>query len=183
MAQTLASSTALLCPVDEFLKRVDRAAVAKLASDDAQGKPVILTALPTDPNVIAALRDAGGWFETAVSRGRRYELADIAVVLASDTNARGILYRIVADLGWFFLFQRRPNKDVPAPPSLEYSLKLMDELGDGKKVFPFLESEAAGVMQVVETNVDDVEARNGAVYQARAFYGRTSERDRGGWRT
>jgi len=180
MPQTLASSTALLCPVDEFLKRVDQAAVAKLASNTTA--PIDLAALPTDPNLLAAIRDAGGMFESTVSRGGRYSLDDIATILATDTNARGTLYRIITDLAWFFLFQRRPNKDAAAPPSFEYSMELMQQLGDGdKKVFPFLETEAAGVLELIEATVDDVEQRNTASYQARDFYGRRSDRDRG-WR-
>jgi hypothetical protein len=178
MPQTLASSTALLCPVNEFLKRVDRAAVAKLASDNP-GVPVDSGSLPTNLNVIAALRDAGGDFETAASLGGRYSQADIAVILATDTNARGKLYRIISDIAWCLLFERRPNKDMPEPPSLARSLAWLDMLADGRRIFPFLQSEAAGVMQVVETTVDQVEQRNGAVYQARAFYGTRSDRDRG----
>ena len=177
MPQTLASSTALLCPVEEFLKRVDKTAVAKLASDTTT--PVPAADLPTDPNVIAALRDASGVVESATSVGGRYSKADIAAILAKPTsNACGLLYRIVTDIAWAGLFERRPNKDMPTPPSMERSLAWLDMLADGKRIFPFLESEDAGVMQRVESTVDDVDQRNGAVYQARAFYGVRSDRVR-----
>lgn len=178
MPQTLASSTSLLCPVAEFLKRVDKSAVAKLCSDTAV--PVPIGNLSTDPVLIAALRDGGGLFEMAVSRGGRYSLADIAVVLAAtSTGACGMLFRIITDATWFYLYGRRPNKDVEAPPSFKMSMELLDDLADGKKVFPFLESEQAGTIEHLEVTVDQVEARNGAVYQARDFYGRRSDRDRG----
>jgi len=181
MPQTLASSTALLCPVSEFLKRVDVSAVGKLASDMAT--PIAPAALATNANVLAALQDAGGLFESACSVGGRYSQQDIAVILAAPTTAAcGMMWRIITDIAWAGLFERRPNKDVPTPPSLERSLQWLDMLADGRRIFPFLQSEHAGVMQVVESSVDDVETRNGAVYQARAFYGTRSDRDRG-WRT
>jgi len=179
MAQTLASSTALLCPVAEFLKRVDRVAVAKLASD-VPGVPVDQGSLASDPNVLAALQDASGLVESACSVGGRYSQADIAAILAAPTTAAcGMLYRIVADIAWAGLFERRPNKDIPTPPSMERSLTWLDMLADGKRIFPFLQSEDAGVMQRVEATVDDVDQRNGAVYQARPFWGTRSDRDRG----
>lgn len=177
MAQTLASSTDLLCPVAEFLKRADKTAVGKLASDAAT--PVAAGALATDPNVIAALRDAGGDFESAACRGGRYSKEDIAAILATDTNARAKLYRLVSDLAWCYLFERRPNKDAEEPPSMRRSLAWLDMLADGERIFPFLETEAAGVIQHVQAAADDVEARKGAVYQARDFYGQRSDRYRG----
>lgn len=175
MAQTLASAAVPLCPVAEFLRRVDQAAVAKLASNT--GTPVPLANLPTDPNVIAALRSASGTFEAAASVGGRYSKEDLAAILAAtNTNAQALLYQIVTDLAWAALFERRPNKDLPTPASMERSLQWLDWLSDGRRIFPFLESEAAGVIQHVESSVDDVEQRNGAVYQARAYYGRRSDR-------
>lgn len=177
MAQTLASSTSLLCPVAEFLKRVDQVAVAKLASNTST--PVVIGSLPADPNVIAALQDAGGVFESAVSVGGRYSQADIAAILAAPTtNACGMLYRIITDLAWASLFERRPNKDMPTPASMERSLAWLDMLADGRRIFPFLESEAAGVMKRVETTAEDIEQRDGAVYQARSFYGIRSDQSR-----
>lgn len=180
MPQTLASSTGLL-PVAEFLKRVDPLAVGKLASDVA-GVPVVAGALPTNPNVLAALLDASGLFESACSVGGRYSKEDIAVILAAPTTAAcGMMWRILTDIAWAGLFERRPNKDIPTPPSLERSLAWLDMLADGRRIFPFLQSEDAGVMEVVHVTPDDIEQRNGAVYQARAFYGTRSDRDRG-WR-
>lgn len=175
MPQTLASSTVLLCSVAEFLKRVDTSAVGKLCSDTTT--PVPLANLPTDPNLIAALQDASGEFETAASLGGRYSKEDIAVILAASTTmAYGKMCRMITDLAWVYLFERRPNKDMPTPPSMERSLAWLDMLADGKRIFPFLESEAAGVMERVEATVADVDARNGAVYQARDFYGQRSDR-------
>lgn len=177
MPQTLASSTDLLCPVAEFLKRVDKEVVGKLASDTTT--PVSGGALLTDPNIKAALQDASGLFESAVARGGRYSQADIAVILAAPTSAAaGMMFRIVSDLAWIHLFERRPNKNVPTPASVERSLAWLDMLADGQRIFPFVETEEAGVMKRVESEVADVEAQNGAVYQARAYYGTRSNRAR-----
>lgn len=178
MVQTLASSTDLLCPVSEFIKRVDQAAIGKLASNTTT--PVSAAELLTDANVIAALRDASGIFESAASVGGRYSKEDIAVILAAaNTNAQGMLFRIVADVAWAQLFERRPNKDIPTPASMERSLQWLDYLADGRRIFPFLESEEAGHIERIESSVDDIELRNGVVYQAQAYYGVRSDRNRG----
>ena len=175
MAQTLASSTVLLCPVSEFLKRVDKTAVAKLASDTA-GIPVDPQSLATNVNILAALQDGSGLFESACSVGGRYSQDDIAVITAAPTSAAaGMLYRIITDLAWAGLFERRPNKDMPTPASMERSLAWLDMLADGRRIFPFLQTEAAGVIERVEASVEDVERRNTAVDQARPFYGQRSD--------
>lgn len=174
MAQTLSSSTTLFCTVAEFLKRVDKTAVAKLASDT--GTPVPEGNLGTDANVLAALRDASGEVESAAMQGGRYLAADFTTILATDCNARGKLYRVVSDIAWALLWERRPNKEMKPPPSLERSMLWLDMLSKGTKIFPFTETENAGVMERVEASVDDVDDRNGAVYQARSYYGVRSDR-------
>ena len=186
MAQTLASSLTPLLPVSEFLKRVDPLAVGKLASDDPNGIPVAVGALPSNANVLAAIQDAQGLFEVAVSSGGRYSQDDIAVIAAATTTgACGTMWRILTDLAWAMLFERRPHKDVPTPASMERSLKLMDDLNDGKMIFPFIQSECAGVTTKTEASVWDVYRRNGAVVQASPFYGQRSDEDPGpygrGW--
>ena len=68
---------------------------------------------------------------------------------------------------------------------MERSLKLMDDLNDGKMIFPFIQSECAGVTTKTEASVWDVYRRNGAVVQANPFYGQRSDEDPGpygrGW--
>lgn len=182
MQQTLASMTVLL-PVAEFLKRVDPLAIGKLASD-VQGLPVTPANLLTDPNVAAALLDASGVFESAVARGGRYSMLDLQTILANPTTiACGTMWRIISDVSWALLFERRPNKDVPIPASMTRSLQWLDDLSDGKKIFAFIQSEDAGAISKHEASVEDVFERNGAVVQAEAFYGRRSDqtRRRGGW--
>jgi hypothetical protein len=104
------------------------------------------------------------------------------ITAAPTTAACGMLYRILTDLAWAALFERRPNKDAPTPASMERSLAWLDDLADGKKVFPFIESEKAGVIERVEATVEDVFERNGSVVQARPFYGQRSDMTpRRGW--
>jgi hypothetical protein len=62
------------------------------------------------------------------------------------------------------------------------SLQWLDDLADGKRIFAFIQTERAGVIERVEATVEDVERRNGAVVQARPFYGqRSDETRRRGW--
>lgn len=178
MAMTLASSTSLFCPVSEFLKRIDRTAVAKLASDSTAGVPVPDGDLATDLNVLAALRDASGLFESAAMKGAHYAKEDLELLLATDCNSRGIMFRIVADFAWTFLFERRPNMNVTAPPSMQRSLEWMELLSQGKRIFAFVETVEATVMERVESSSSDIAARNGVVQQARDYFGHGADEPR-----
>jgi hypothetical protein len=177
MPQTLLSA-GLLCPPAEFLKRIDPFVIGKLASDDPNGIPIPPVSLPTNPNVIAALLDASGEVESAIAKGERYQADDIQAILTANpqTAATGKLFRMVSDLAWVFLFERRPNKDIPEPPSLKRTLAMLDELAQGKRIFYFQETADAGLGPVeFEASPADVMQRNGAVQQARPFYGQTSD--------
>lgn len=173
MAQTLASSTTPLCPVSEFLKRVDKAAVALLASDTV-GVPVPSGQLPTDPNVLAALTDGSGLFESAVMMGGNYTAADLQTLLTTTCSAQGMMFRIISDLAWAYLFDRRPNMNVPTPPSMNRSLEWMELLSQGKRIFAFVEAQEATVMSVITATDDDEEERNGLVQKGRDYFGVTT---------
>ena len=172
---TLVSSTSLLCPVSEFLKRVDRIAVAKLASDSATGVPVPDANLATDLNIEAALRDASGLVESAAMNAARYKKADLELIVATTCNSQGILFRMVSDLAWTFLYERRPNMNFTPPASLTRSMEWLQLLSEGKRIFAFTETQDATTLERVEASESDVFERNGVVVQARAYYGNRSD--------
>ncbi len=172
MAKTLASGTALLCPATEFLARMDYQSVAELASDS--GTPENPA---TAPRVLAALRDASGDVEAAALLGGRYTADDLGVILGTDCNARGKLYRIVSDIAWVYLWEGRSNKDLPTPPSYQRSLLWLKELAQGTAIFGLQETMDAGLMtHDVETAVD-VENRNGATLIACRLFGIRGNRE------
>lgn len=182
MVQTLVSSVSSLCSVAEFLKRVDRQAVATLASD-VKGTPVPDNMLATNPNIIAALMDASGVLEAAVATGAKYSAADLQLMAATVCVAQGMMFRIVTDLAWQFLFERRPNMNAAMPPSMNRSLTWLDELAEGKKIFLFAEVRDATFMTGEIASKETVTDRDGSVSQAAAYFGRRSdEASFGGWR-
>lgn len=172
---TLISSATSLCPVAEFLKRVDRLAVAKLASDDTTGKPVPDSSLATDPNVAAALLDATGMFETAVMMGGKYAPADLALLFSTPCGSQGLMFRIISDIAWIGLFKRRPNMNVEVPPTVKESLQWLDMLAMGKRIFGFQETQDATVMEKSDATSSDVWQRNSSVDQSVAYWGRRSD--------
>ncbi len=174
MAKTLISGTALLCPVSEFIARVDYTAVSMLASDDES--PV---SPATSPRVLAALRDASGDVEAAALLGERYDADDLALILATDTNARGKIYRIVSDLAWVYLWEGRPNKDSAEPPSLRRTLFYLDQLAAGTRIFGFHETVEAGRMESFVETAKDVEDRRGVVFAADRLFGVRANREFG----
>jgi hypothetical protein len=173
MAQTLTSSTTTLCPVSEFLKRVDRAAVALLASD-MPGFPA--DNLETDGNVLAALLTATGMLESAVMMGGKYSAEDLALLKATTCGAQGLMFGIISDLAWVVLFKRRPNMNAQPPASLKQSMEWLDMLAGGKRIFAFQQATDATIMERVDSEASDIEARNGVVFQAEAYFGRRADR-------
>ncbi len=175
MALTIISSTTTLCPVAEFLKRVDNTAVATLASDVA-GVPVAQLALPTDPNVLAALMTATGTFESAVMMGAKYSHDDLQALLTTTCGSQAMMFDIIADLAWMGLYKRRPNMNVAPPASARQSMEWLDLLAQGKRIFAFQETQDATVMEKSDATIADIDARNGVVTQAQDYFGRRADR-------
>ena len=65
--------------------------------------------------------------------------------------------------------------NVQAPPSMQRSLEWMELLSQGKRIFAFVETQEATVMERVEASASDVAARNGVIEQARDYFGRTAD--------
>ena len=179
---TVASNTSLLCSVAEFLKRNDERTIGQLCS--VTTTPVASGSLASDPHVLAALGDASGLVESAALRGEKYSGADLALVRDSASMAANLLFRIVSDLAWAFLWENRQNKalNVPPPPSMERSLQWLNDLADGIRIFPIVENMKAGHMDIAEVTPSEVCHRNGVVVQADRYFGERSERnERMGW--
>lgn len=174
MAQTVASSSTLFCPVSEFLNRCDTRTVEQLASDD--DTPVASAALATNGKVLAAIGDACGYVESAAYVGGKYAAADLEALSSTDCHARKLLYRIVSDLAQMLMLERRPDLNLLPTEGMKRSLDWIEQLWDGKRIFPFAEAALSGRLEL-DTETEAIVAERGlSTYTARRFFGTRNNR-------
>lgn len=174
MAKTNTSHTATFCPVDEFLKRFDVRAIAQLAADD--NTPVATGSLASNANVLAALRSASGYFESAALLGEKYTTLDLVALLSTDTNARAMMYDLVAGFAFTRLRERRPDRNVPKSIPEERAENWLEQLVDGKRIFGFQETMDAGVLDSEVEAAATVEQRHLSTTIAQAYFGTRGNR-------
>jgi hypothetical protein len=173
------SSPVAYCPVSEFLKRVDLRTVGDWASDT--GTRVASGALPTDPNVAAALNSASGMFESALLKSERYEPSDVLLMIGLNpdgsaiggfvpTSGTAFVYEIITRLAEGLLWRRRPDLS-PYPPLFDWAMGQLDDLRDGGKILPFVEIQVAGVPDHHVEVEADILQRNLVITEARRFFG------------
>jgi hypothetical protein len=145
MPMTPASSLVSYLSVDEFLDRRDRRSVAQYCTDDPSN--------PADPNnlgsnrqLIAALNGASGQLESAVMRSQIYQLADLQALTGVSLE---YMKKILSDLAMYDLMTRRPG---PAPSetvidAYNRALEALEALANGTRIFSFLETAEAGLVE------------------------------------
>lgn len=171
----------------ELLKRLDLRTVGDLCSDN--GTRVLATALPTDPNLHAALIDASAILEQYATRGGVYSPADLAALAAlPDTDpgsgnpygvASGALKRFMVRLVTVMLFERRPDMELKQPWIWEQVEKDLTALADGKEIFSFLQTQDAGRQSHEVETARIIQKREGIVVNSMSrFWGRqNNQRD------
>lgn len=185
MAKTPQSTgTSYLSPED-FLTRTDARTVGQLCSD-VEGTVVSPTALLTDPNLKACLMDASGELESAAMMGGKYTMSDLTALVASGSAAAGTLYRIIRDITLAYLRDRRPDQGHAIPDGVERSMirsqAMLEQLAQGVRIFGFVETMQAGVMDENILTAAEVTNRNGLVVQAQRYFGIRADRSCGtGW--
>lgn len=95
--------------------------------------------LATDANLIAALTDASGMIESACFVGNKYRATDLSALTG---NSQGLLKRLVCDIAFAYLRQRR-GYDYEQFPLVKESYKLLDRIRLGERIF---DVEAAAEM-------------------------------------
>ncbi len=175
MTQTVATSSTTYITAAEVLKRLDWRVLADLCSDnESRIGGTSSSALLTNANFLALLRDASGELESACKVGERYSVADLALLIADSGMGAGKIYRLLCRLIMGYAFERRPDKENKQAAVYEAALKELDQLRDGERIFSFAESATAGRMNHEVETESDIVNRHGVVYQARRLFGRRS---------
>ncbi len=169
---TPASTSVSYCSASAFVSYYDWRTVGDLVSD--AGTRSTLPAVLADSNLAKILLAASGRVESSAYRGGRYVIDPVSGQndLASLTGASKImLEKLVADLAFGFLFERRPNPGVEPPISYQLAIQTLELLGDGQLIFGLLENMAAGRQQHTTESAWVQAGRNTLTIQARRYYG------------
>ncbi len=170
--KTVNTSAASYLTAAEFLKRADLRTVGDLCSDT--GTRITAAALLTNDNLTAALLDASGILEQAMLRGQLYQPVDLAALTGAGQAA---LFRLLTRLTTCLLFERRPDLELKQPWLWEAVEEQLQKLREGERIFSFLETQAAGILNDVTETATDVQARDGITYQMKRYFGRRGNRN------
>jgi hypothetical protein len=144
---TSISGSSAYCSNSEFLKRYDSRTVGELLSDT--GEVIDPVTLASDTTLTALLQQASGMVEAAAFEGRRYDSDDLE---ALDGNSVALLRGLVADLGMWLLWNRRPDRGSVIPPQVTASMEMLDQLRMGKRIFSLQEQADAGSkMEIIDS--------------------------------
>ncbi len=174
MTQTVISSVVPYATPQNLVDRHDFRPLFRLLQDnDTAAVPNLATVL-NDTRTTEFLMSASADLEGACLRGRRYSVADLQALTA--TNAGALIRRIVTDLACLEFYDRRPMLGLEPPKMIERSLEYLKALEKGEAIFGFAEAAAAGIVaSEVETPMD-VANRNGRVVIAQRYFGRRADR-------
>ncbi len=166
MAQTplSASSPGYATPGD-LLTYVDARPLGDWASDT--GARIDVAAFSTNAVLLAACAGASGEVESVVCRASRLLPVDLQALTGS---ARQFLKKIVCGRAIDDVYGRRHRSDKK-PQIVEWAEKVLDEIGTGRRIFPTLESEDAGLIHYHRETVQENILRGGITQVARRYWG------------
>lgn len=147
MAQTPLVTATPYCSVARLFIYHDWQQVSDLVRDGDEPRPTKLALLDSanEPgaSLVLMLLAASGELESACLIGKRYKPVDLAALTGSGL---GRLEKIVADLGFWALQQRRQpgSADPKNVPGALQALAELDRLRDGERIFSLTESADAG---------------------------------------
>ena len=132
---------------DDLTARFDWRIIADLASDS--GTQVEESALGGNEKVAAALDDASGRIDAALSVAQVYTAADLAGL---SGNSLAMLKRITCELAMLFLIGRRQEKllDGSLPPMEQKAEDYLDRLRKGERLFGDVAAAAAAGLPTVD---------------------------------
>lgn len=162
---------------DDLVARFDAKVIGDMVADD--GKTIAESDLGSDAKVTAALASGSGQLNAAVTRGNRYEIADLEALTGDDL---AFLKDIVCKIAYVNLEARKQytqaNENTTAMRE-EYNIWL-GHLSSGTWIFGVTSAKDAGVMDVSTiTRVDIlnnwelfVDKGRGHIYPTRRTYKR-----------
>ena len=157
-----------------FFVFVDWRPVGQLLNDQgltADLPSLTTTGTPANTALLTFLQAACGKFEAALLAGNRYQSADIAG-LPANSNAAAFRDELLSKVAQQVIFRRRPallkeyeliNKEVN---------ETLKALHDGEEIFPFVQTQDAGIMQATKDTWRDVECRDLTAVIANRYFGR-----------
>ena len=171
---TPTSSTGGYATAADALAYFDARAIGDLVSDS--GGRVPPAALVDDTTLAALLLAASGEVEAACIRGHRYDPADLAALTGSSA---AFLKQLVCSLAvGRALLTRRNVAGIPAD-TLKWAEGHLIRLRDGEEIFGLVESQAAGVEDLVTRQPgDNTNGRPRIVERADRYFGGCGRR---GW--
>ncbi len=174
MAQTVISGATPFCTLQQMIDRHDWNTVADLLTDKQGVEPNATITKLTKTEVLAStvltafLMEYSGLFESAILKGGRNTVADLAAL--SGTNAGEMVAGMISNMVMWRLYNRRPDRKAEMPTSCEVAIKWLDELNEGHIILGFQETADAGRLSNNYVHVSPT------VHAARSYFGSNAER-------
>ncbi len=177
MAQTPQTSVLPYCTAAQVVYYCDVRTLGQVLFDD--GLMHTEAQVLISPALAEFMGSAAGTIESVASRAEKYFPADLAAIQAGSGNGAKLLAKINVGLALRNVFQRRPELMTDTARAVaEEAEEWLEALGNGERCFGTAESEAAGIPSHYRENWSDVQARNGAAWQARRMFGNRTSWDR-----
>lgn len=173
MPATVNSASSAYASGTDLVEARDWRAVGDLIKDD-NTRPASSGAVAVATIVTTALKNASGQIEMAATAGARYQPEDLSALAAGSTVGGAALKGLTCDLAFWWLSKRRKPgarpEDVAGVPE---ALDCLDRLRNGERIFPFTETQEAGLADVValEEGLDVREAAEPLSERASRFFG------------
>lgn len=146
---TVNSASAAYATGSDLVTSRDYRQVGDFLKDD-NTRPATSGDVAGDAIVGVALKWASGQVEAAATVGQRYAHGELTALAGSGTVGGELLKGLVCDLAFWYLAKRRKpslrQDDVAGVPE---AYELLDRLRAGERVFPFSETQDAGLADVV----------------------------------
>lgn len=128
----------------EFLRYVDANYVGQLTRDDG----LSWTAAELVDGDVETLNEillrASGDVESACIRANLFEPEDLRALLDEGGSGAALLRGLVSDLAVGYLSDRRAFRDQAPLPAVTRAREQLEMLTKGMRIFPFIETQAAG---------------------------------------
>jgi len=171
MATIITTTQSYITPA-EFLLRFDARAIARYCADDENAVPP--ADLPTNEVLLWALKSASGMVQASAVRGCRYTpqqleelINQVPLTLSGET-----LKDVTAWLAITKLQERRPHGGEP-PNEYHYerAMGFLERLAAGDQVLAFEETVDAGLIDLGETDYEDLQETCATVFRANRLLG------------